>query len=506
MPTIKQTPLSPEGILRKYLDDILAKLDNIGTGGMQAHELLNGFHLLDGAVLTVANLKSKLAIAMGDVAGLAAALALKAETTHTHDAATAISGKLRVPNGGTGSDSFNPGLVYSPGTTFSLQSIGGTGIPKLANGGVELLAGTGVVKLAAGVPSVGTINQVENGTNKLTVLDNGNVNVGVVINAPSSAFEVYDPNYTGAEIASFRKQGDAILSVKGNSGGTTQLFSIRNDGTQSVCLNTQNSIPLCFGVSTGTTSGSIISMLNITSAGRVGIGTNTATLSSMLQVRSPDLSRPGGVNAPGISVLKLSRIGTLNYSFDESAEFRIAHGGPSIYGSQLSLYVNGASNTDDIPDQHVMTWDFNGRVGIGVTNPSALFQVAVNGATCNGTSWTPASDERLKRDITPMTDYGLMTVMQLKPVTYYFTADAANHREIGFIAQDVQKIIPEVVFGTEGDLSKGESLGLSYDNMVAVLTKAIQEQQAQIDELRKTVEMLVNKTTATSPTGEPAPL
>ena len=139
------------------------------------------------------------------------------------------------------------------------------------------------------------------------------------------------------------------------------------------------------------------------------------------------------------------------------------------------------------------------NVGIGTSNAAHLLTMG-GGAYCNGTNWTNASDARLKRDINPMTNYGLSTVMQLKPVTYYYKADKTNHPEVGFIAQDVMKIIPEVVSGKEGDISKGETLGLSYGNLVPVLTKAIQEQQAtieaqqkQIDELKALVNKLIDK-------------
>jgi N-methylhydantoinase B/oxoprolinase/acetone carboxylase alpha subunit len=53
---------------------------------------------------------------------------------------------------------------------------------------------------------------------------------------------------------------------------------------------------------------------------------------------------------------------------------------------------------------------------------------------------------------------------------------------VGFIAQEVQKLVPEVVTGKEGDLNKGEILGITYSNLVPVLTKAIQEQQKQIED------------------------
>ena len=135
------------------------------------------------------------------------------------------------------------------------------------------------------------------------------------------------------------------------------------------------------------------------------------------------------------------------------------------------------------------------NVGIGTSNAAHLLTMG-GGAYCNGTNWTNASDARLKRDINPMTNYGLSTVMQLKPVTYYYKADKTNHPEVGFIAQDVMKIIPEVVSGKEGDISKGETLGLSYGNLVPVLTKAIQEQQATIEAQQKQIDglkALVNK-------------
>ena len=45
-----------------------------------------------------------------------------------------------------------------------------------------------------------------------------------------------------------------------------------------------------------------------------------------------------------------------------------------------------------------------------------------------------------------------------------------------------KKLVPEVVTGKEGDLSKGEILGITYSNLVPVLTKAIQEQQKQIED------------------------
>ena len=94
-------------------------------------------------------------------------------------------------------------------------------------------------------------------------------------------------------------------------------------------------------------------------------------------------------------------------------------------------------------------------------------------------AWTAASDSRIKKNIVNST-YGLATVLKLRPVEYNLTSN--DLKQVGFIAQEVQKLVPEVVTGKEGDLSKGEILGLTYSNLVPVLTKAIQEQQKQIEE------------------------
>jgi hypothetical protein len=78
-------------------------------------------------------------------------------------------------------------------------------------------------------------------------------------------------------------------------------------------------------------------------------------------------------------------------------------------------------------------------------------------------------------------------INQLKPVEF----DWKNSRkhDIGFIAEDVANVYPEVVNKNEA----GEVEGLSYSKMVAALVKAIQEQQQQIAELSKKVNDLTNK-------------
>jgi hypothetical protein len=100
-------------------------------------------------------------------------------------------------------------------------------------------------------------------------------------------------------------------------------------------------------------------------------------------------------------------------------------------------------------------------------------------------SWSNKSDRRIKKNIRD-TQYGLATVMQLRPVEYSLISNEL--KQVGFIAQEVNKLVPEVITGIEGDFEKGEILGITYANLVPVLTKAIQEQQKQIDDLHQKLE------------------
>ncbi len=94
----------------------------------------------------------------------------------------------------------------------------------------------------------------------------------------------------------------------------------------------------------------------------------------------------------------------------------------------------------------------------------------------------PSSDERLKENIQPLQN-ALKKVTQLRGVSFDFKKD--KKKQIGVIAQEVEKIIPEVV-GENPDGYKG----VQYGNLVGLLIEAIKEQQEQIDTLKKEINEL----------------
>jgi len=93
--------------------------------------------------------------------------------------------------------------------------------------------------------------------------------------------------------------------------------------------------------------------------------------------------------------------------------------------------------------------------------------------------WTNSSDARGKENISDI-HYGLDTVMSLQPRQYDVKSDGS--RAIGFVAQEVLPVVPELVHVTRRT-ENDEFYGLDYGSMTAVLVKAIQEQQALITQL-----------------------
>ena len=94
-------------------------------------------------------------------------------------------------------------------------------------------------------------------------------------------------------------------------------------------------------------------------------------------------------------------------------------------------------------------------------------------------SSTP-SDKRLKTNVKDI-DYGLDTIMKLKPKQYDWKKD--DRHDIGFIAQEVEEVIPEIVKDNEWFDDKVKTL--DYEKLTAVLIKAVQELKTEIEELKK---------------------
>ncbi|MFH2096879.1 MAG: tail fiber domain-containing protein [Bacteroidota bacterium] len=124
---------------------------------------------------------------------------------------------------------------------------------------------------------------------------------------------------------------------------------------------------------------------------------------------------------------------------------------------------------------------------IGDNDLNLYFNGAMVGYWDDATgNYNATSDERLKKDIVSINESVIPKVMQLKPVSYRLNhANETSQKTIGFLAQDVQTLFPELVKQDENGY-----LGLHYEDFGIISIKAIQEQQNQIDELKTENEKL----------------
>jgi hypothetical protein len=104
--------------------------------------------------------------------------------------------------------------------------------------------------------------------------------------------------------------------------------------------------------------------------------------------------------------------------------------------------------------------------------------------TDGATAWAANSDERLKDIIAPITS-ALEGVQSLRAVRYSWKNDDAKVPHIGLIAQDVQKVLPEVVQSFKLPLSDDETeyLTVAYTETIPLLVAALQELSAKNDAL-----------------------
>jgi hypothetical protein len=149
--------------------------------------------------------------------------------------------------------------------------------------------------------------------------------------------------------------------------------------------------------------------------------------------------------------------------------------------------VASAPNPDTINER--FTVQANGNVGIGTSSPSgmlhlnnvALFTSAGN-LTCTGdvVSFGSLSDARLKKNIeTIETVKALEIVSQLRAVTFDWRDDIFNEEkrdtsDIGFIAQEVEALVPEAV-SEYTQIESGEVYKrIKHERLVPYLLSAIQ--------------------------------
>ncbi len=361
---------------------------------------------------------------------------------------------------------------------------------------------------------------------KLHVVGNSYVtgNMGVNVTAPGDRLHIVSStNNQGITIqgTGLAGTGDVRLTLDGYRGtdqtemGRIDFDVSTNDGARIASLSTATNSTTTgahLSFSTSPNASSLTERMRILNTGQVGIGATNPT--SLLHIYdstntdgldvSPGLTIESGraADSPVVMVLRNNAITpdddpvfiTMGVS-DSGTEG--AAGTTGEKGWKIGNIVNNTArfsigyDEDDIDDldtgvQENLIILPNGNIGISggaainSFTPTYTLQVQGNAGLSSGTSWTNVSDIRLK-DIHGKFDKGLQEILSLEPIIYSYKKDnpmglLSTHETIGFVAQEVERVIPEAVSENE----KGY-LQLNVDPIHWAHINATKEQQVEIE-------------------------
>ncbi len=227
--------------------------------------------------------------------------------------------------------------------------------------------------------------------------------------------------------------------------------------------------------------------MNLVSNG-VGYGTDLFAWISGLSftLDFPQFAISSGANGGGLlmSNFYINSSNQRIYKTTNGANFINTQAGAIAFSTAPSGTINTVATFNPIS----LYLENDGRVAIGSTTLQTNYKLTVQdsvyvGGNVSASAYTTRSDYNLKDDIFDL-KYGLNDVLKLQPVEYTYKSNGS--KQIGFIAQDIGTILPEVV-------SFEESMSVNYQAIIPILTKAIQEQQALIKALEQRIINLENK-------------
>lgn len=426
-------------------------------------------------------------------------------------------------SGGTTGLTLTGGPISSVGTLTLGGTLGfangGTGNTSYTNGQL-LIGNTATGGLTKATLTAGSNITITNGNGSITIASTGGGGGGVSsvgATAPATSTGGSTPNigiaHSGGACTTTTGTGDLVF-------GTSPTLVTPNLGTPSA-INLSNA--------SGLTSGQVTTALGytpynatnpngyVTSSGSVAFATSAGSAGS-----ASTAGTAGGLTGtPNISVGSISASGitstggfnfapTTSWAYNGSNTVQLAIGGSNagtfttssasfpgdvvsnsgggyarIGSSGVALY---SSSTGMFGTSNTLGWNINGS-GAATLSQAGDYSIAGQGYKPGGGSWAASSDARLKDNATPLTG-ALAKIAALNPVSYSWKYKTSEPT-VGFIAQEVQSVLPAAVSETEATedqkqfVRDGKVLAIGFQNdMTAYLVAAIKELKAEVDSLK----------------------
>lgn len=290
--------------------------------------------------------------------------------------------------------------------------------------------------------------------------------------------------------------------------GTTGVSGVDGSASTPAFQGTDTNTGISFGTDTVTINTGGVARVTTDANGNVGIGISTPTLNTsgtVLHINNSTASRAAIVHMTNAETGSAGSDGLIVGKWTDGVSYLFEYdNNPIIFGTNSTEagrfspegYFLLGTTTSNVAKLGLA---FNNATIIGskfyhlsstYSNAAIEFinhassRVGYIYSTSTATTYSTTSDYRLKENVQPMIG-ALATVAQLKPCTYTWKANGESGQ--GFIAHELQAVVPDCVSGKKDDVDEGGNpkyQGVDTSFLVATLTAAIQELKAELDSVK----------------------